>query len=221
MPVKVRVWDLPTRFFHWLLVMCVVGLVATGQLGGAAMRWHFQFGYLMLSLLLFRLVWGCMGGHWSRFSSFLYSPATLWRFIRWQRTPEQSVGHNPLGALSVFAMLGVLLVQVASGLMSDDEISNAGPLSQFVSSYLVNSATNYHKNFGKFLMIGLVLLHVATIFFYFFKRKENLIQPMLTGDKLLSVPMPSARDDTRSRSMALLLFASSVGLVQGLVYFFA
>ena len=221
MPTTVRVWDLPTRLFHWALVVCVIGLITTAQLGGAAMLWHFQLGYLTLSLLLFRIVWGWVGGRWSRFSSFLYSPTALWRYIKQPTAPHPSVGHSPLGALSVFALLAVLLLQVSSGLMSDDEISNAGPLSRFVSGYLVSNATDYHKNIGKFILLGLALLHVAAIFFYLFKKKENLISPMVTGDKQLPSPMPPTRDDARNRLLALLLFLSALGSVQGLVYLLA
>ena len=221
MPTTVRVWDLPTRLFHWALVVCVIGLITTAQLGGAAMLWHFQLGYFTLSLLLFRIVWGWVGGRWSRFSSFLYSPTALWRYIKQPTAPHPSVGHSPLGALSVFALLAVLLLQVSSGLMSDDEISNAGPLSRFVSGYLVSNATDYHKNIGKFILLGLALLHVAAIFFYLFKKKENLISPMVTGDKQLPLPMPPTRDDARNRLLALLLFLSALGSVQGLVYLLA
>lgn len=221
MPTTVRVWDLPIRLFHSALVVCVIGLITTAQLGGAAMLWHFQLGYFTLSLLLFRIVWGWVGGRWSRFSSFLYHPATLWRYIKQPTVPQASVGHSPLGALSVFALLAVLLLQVSSGLMSDDEISNAGPLSRFVSGYLVSNATDYHKNVGKFILLGLALLHVAAIFFYLFKKKENLIRPMVTGDKQLPSPMPPTRDDARNRLLALLLFLSALGSVQGLVYLLA
>lgn len=221
MSTTVRVWDLPTRVFHWVLVACVVGLLTTAQLGGAAMLWHFQLGYLMLSLLLFRLVWGWVGGYWSRFASFLFTPVAIWRYITQPNSSESTPGHNPLGALSVFALLAVLLLQVSSGLMSDDEISNTGPLSRFVSSFIVNNATNYHKNIGKFILIGLVVLHVAAIFFYLLKKKENLIRPMVSGDKQLLMPMPPARDDARSRALALFLFSCSVAMVQGLLYLLA
>lgn len=221
MPITVRIWDLPTRLFHWALVVCVIGLITTAQLGGDAMRWHFQLGYLTLSLLLFRIVWGWVGGRWSRFSSFIYSPTTLWRYIKQQAEPQPSAGHSPLGAMSVFALLAVLLLQIFSGLMSDDEISNAGPLSRFVSGYIVSNATDYHKNVGKFILLGLALLHVSAIFFYLFRKKDNLISPMLTGDKQLASPMPPSRDDTRSRISALLLLLSVLGLVQGLVYLLA
>jgi cytochrome b len=95
MSASVRVWDLPTRLFHWLLVASVLALVTTAQIGGAAMAWHFRFGYTVLSLLMFRIVWGLVGGRWSRFKAFLYSPATVLRYIKGQSEPEHSIGHNP------------------------------------------------------------------------------------------------------------------------------
>ena len=98
---RVRVWDLPTRVFHWSLVFFFAGLVLTGEVGGQAMVWHFRFGYSVLSLLLFRLIWGFVGGRWSRFSAFIAGPATILRYARGEGTAQQSVGHNPLGALSV------------------------------------------------------------------------------------------------------------------------
>ncbi len=209
----VRVWDLPTRVFHWALVACVMGLVTTAQLGGGAMPWHFRCGYTVLSLLLFRMVWGLVGGHWSRFSSFLYSPATVLRYLKGQRAPEHSIGHNPLGSFSVFALLGFLLLQVASGMLSDDEIAAAGPLVRFVSNSWVSSATHYHANIGKLILLGLLVLHIGAILFYRFKKGENLVTPMIRGDKQASIAVQSSRDDGRSRLLASVIFLSCAALV--------
>ena len=110
----VRIWDLPTRLFHWLLVLCVVGLVVSANVGGAWMAWHFRFGYSVLTLLLFRVIWGLIGGHWSRFGSFLYGPASLWRHLRGQSPAAHTAGHSPLGALSVFALRDTDLTKIES-----------------------------------------------------------------------------------------------------------
>ena len=202
---KTRVWDLPTRVFHWALVVCIVGLIITGNVGGNAMVLHFRIGLTVLALLLFRLVWGLVGGHWSRFATFIYSPGSIINYIRGNGKPEHAVGHTPTGAGSVFALLAILLAQVGSGLFSDDEISNAGPLTRFVSTATVNLASNYHKNIGKWIILGLVVLHVAAILVYLW-RKQNLIKPMLHGDKQLPIVAPASRDDAGSRIGALLLF---------------
>jgi cytochrome b len=201
---KVRIWDLPTRIFHWALVLCVTGLAITGTVGGSAMAWHFRFGYVVLALLLFRIIWGLLGGRWSRFAAFLYAPKSLLLYIKGQGRPEHGVGHSPLGALSLFSLLGIHVAQVGTGLLSDDEISFAGPLTSFVSNANVSLATNYHTEIGKWLLLGLVLLHIAAILFYLY-RKQNLVAPMLHGDKALTVDVPPSRDDALSRLAALLV----------------
>ena len=202
---KVRVWDLPTRVFHWVLALCIVGLIITGSVGGNAMVWHFRIGLTVLALLLFRLVWGLVGGRWSRFAAFIYSPRSLINYLKGKGNPEHSVGHSPPGAGSVFALLAILLAQVGSGLISDDEISSAGPLVRFVSGATTNLATNYHKNIGKWIILALVVLHIAAIVFYLI-RKQNLIKPMLHGDKHLAVAVAASRDDAASRIGALVIF---------------
>jgi len=217
MKYTTRVWDLPTRIFHWALVFCVVALVVTGNIGGNAMAWHFRSGYAVLSLLLFRVVWGLIGGRWSRFTSFIYAPSTILSYLKGLGRPEHSVGHNPLGAGSVFAMLFFLLAQVGTGLFSDDDIANSGPLSKFVSNAMVSSATWYHKEVGKRIIVVLVILHVVAILFYLFKKKENLVKTMFHGDKTLPHLLESSRDDARSRTMAGLVFVICVGLVATLI----
>ncbi|MFE8644969.1 cytochrome b/b6 domain-containing protein [Sphingomonas sp. NCPPB 2930] len=212
---KIRVWDLPTRLFHWGLAAAVVGLVVTGRTGGNAMVWHFRFGYAVLALLLFRLVWGFVGGRWSRFASFVSSPAAIGRYLRGQG--GDSAGHSPLGALSVVAMLALLVVQVGTGLMSDDEIAFAGPLSRYVPGDIVGQATGYHKNWGQWLVIGLVALHVVAILFYLLVRRQTLVRPMLHGDRILPAALPASRDDLRSRLVALAVMAACSGAVAWMV----
>lgn len=202
---KVRVWDLPTRIFHWLLVAGVTGLGISGTLGGNAMVWHFRIAYAVLALLLFRLIWGVVGGRWSRFGAFIYSPQSVISYLKGKGRLDHSVGHSPIGAASVFAMLAILLLQVASGLVSDDEIAFAGPLTRFVSNATVSLATNYHANIGKWLLLAVVVLHIAAIIFYLW-RKHNLVGAMLHGDKDLVQPAPASRDDAVSRLGALLIF---------------
>ncbi|WP_298209092.1 cytochrome b/b6 domain-containing protein [Acidovorax sp.] len=208
----VRIWDLPTRLFHWTLAICVVALVITAKVGGNAMEWHFRLGYTVLALLLFRLVWGLIGGRWSRFSAFLYSPARLVRYLRGTPHPEDGVGHSPLGALSVFALLAVLMAQVGTGLLSDDEIAFAGPLTRFVSNAVVGQATGYHKDIGQYLVLGLVALHVLAIIFYARVRRQPLVKPMLGGDKTLPAPATPSRDDAPSRLLALAVLALCAGV---------
>jgi cytochrome b len=212
-----RVWDLPTRLFHWALAFCVACLLITGFLGGNAMPWHFRFGYCVLTLLLFRIVWGFVGGTWSRFSSFIYAPKHVINYLKGRREPLHEVGHNPLGGLSVLAMLAFLLVQVTTGLISDDEISAAGPLTRFVTNATVQQASNYHINIGKVILILLVVTHLLAIVFYLVKKRENLIKPMLHGDKVLPLEVLATRDTLSSRLIALLILAVCTVAVYWLV----
>lgn len=210
-PHKVRIWDLPTRLFHWLLALAVIALVVTAKLGGNAMNWHLALGHVVLALLLFRLLWGLVGGHWSRFASFVHAPATLVRYLRGRGQVQDSAGHSPLGALSVFAMLLALLAQVASGLLSDDEIAFSGPLTRFVSGDMVALATHYHAHWGQYLIYVLTGLHLLAIAWYGFQRR-GLVGAMLTGDKLLPAPVPAARDTAATRLLALALAALAAGI---------
>lgn len=214
---RIRVWDLPTRLFHWSLAACIVGLVITGYTGGSAMNWHARIGYAVLTLLLFRLVWGVVGGRWSRFSSFLYSPGSVVNYLRGQPHPDHLIGHNPLGAGSVFAMLAALLAQVATGLVGDDEISFTGPLNRFVQSSKGLAATWYHKRIGQWIVVGLVLLHVAAVLYYLIRRKDNLIRAMVGGDKTLERQAPESRDTAGTRLFALAVLVGCGAVVAWLV----
>jgi len=217
MKAVVRVWDAPTRVFHWALAVCVVCLVVTAQIGGSAMTWHFRFGYAVLSLLCFRLVWGFVGGHWSRFGSFLYRPSQVLRYVQGRGEATDSVGHNPMGAFSVFALLGFLSLQVGSGLFSDDEIASAGPLVKFVSANWVGNATFYHKEVGKLILLALVALHLAAIAAYLLKKGENLVRPMITGDKTMDFAASSSSDKTADRVKAVVIILSCSALVYAAV----
>lgn len=214
----ITVWDLPTRLFHWLLAAAVVGLIVTGNIGGNAMTWHMRLGYGVFGLLVFRLFWGVLGGHWSRFSVFVPSPARLWAYLR-GAAPSVGLGHNPLGALSVLAMLAMLAAQVASGLVSDDEIAFAGPLTTLVSGDTVSAATQYHKGWGKALLLGLVGLHIAAIVYHQRVRHQPLVQAMLTGEQPTDLPsaVPASQDGLPQRLRALALAALAVALVTWVV----
>ncbi len=216
---RIRVWDLPTRFFHWALVACVVTLVVTGNIGGNLMTWHMRAGYAVLVLLAFRLVWGAVGGYWSRFSTFVPTPARLWAYLKGSPTGSPVLGHNPLGSLSVLAMLTVLGVQVATGLVSDDEIAFSGPLITFVSGATSALATTYHKQYGKLLLLALVVLHICAIVYYQRVKKQRLVAAMLSGDHEVArdVQVKSSADGLVARGLAAAIFAACVAAVWWLV----
>jgi len=207
----VRVWDLPTRLFHVALLSCVGGLFITAHMGGLAMPVHFFLGYLVLSLILFRICWGFLGGHWSRFSQFVPSPRQLLQYVR-KSSQNSEIGHNPLGAISVLIMLLVLLLQVLSGFCSDDEIAAAGPWTSWVHSDWIERCTHYHTDIGQFLLMGLIGMHIAAVLYYKWFQRKNLITPMLTGDKPLPATTIASQDNWKTRLFALLIWCAAFGL---------
>jgi len=180
----------------------VIGLVVTGNVGGNAMVWHFRLGYTVLTLLLFRLVWGFVGGHWSRWSQLALAPRQALAYLR-GLSDRPWPGHNPIGSWSVLLMLLWLLLQVSTGLMSDDEIANAGPLTALVSGATVAAATAWHKGVGKLVLIVLVLGHVAAIAWYRVRKAQALVPAMLHGDKAVPDGVPAARDGAWQRWLAV------------------
>lgn len=200
------IWDLPTRVFHWLLAAAVIALIVTGKIGGDdVIAWHARVGYCVGALLIFRIVWGVAGGYWSRFSSFPPSPARAWKSWRDGKTVDP-VGHSPLGALSVYAMLALLAMQVASGLFAQTKEDFAGPLASLVSNATVHFVTGYHKRVGQLVVIALVSLHVIAIAFYAW-RGRNLVASMWHGRKVVPAGTPSSRDDVRARVLAVVILS--------------
>ena len=185
-PVReIRLWDPLLRGFHWLLAFFVIAAWGLGKFGPLNMTLHFWCGYVVAGLLVFRLLWGFVGPAPARFSHFLRGPRAIGGYMRhmFLREPSHRPGHNPLGALSVIAMLAVLAAQVSTGLVSDpDDYINIGPLASYVSSATRTKAVGWH-DLGASLILILVLLHVAVILFYRFWKREDLIRPMLTGRK--------------------------------------
>lgn len=211
---NVRVWDLPLRLFHWLLAALIIAAIVTENMGGNAMIWHFRVGYAVLTLLAFRLVWGFIGSRYSRFSSFIYSPKALINYLR--NASGHSAGHSPLGALSVFAMLLILLGQALSGLFATDDIAFDGPMVKFANSAWVSRLTWYHTEVSTYLVYFFVGMHVAAIAWYAL-RKRDLVTPMITGDAPIGADAPPARDTAGLRLIALLLLAACAAGVYYLV----
>jgi len=208
---RIRLWDGPTRIFHWLLLLAVATSIVTAQLGGNWMNVHGKAGLCVGGLLVFRLVWGFVGNHYARFSSFVPMPAQVLGYLRgsWQ-----GLGHNPLGALSVLGLLTLLALQVGTGIFGNDEIAFTGPWADRVSEELSLGLTGWHHRFGKLLYV-LVGLHMAAIAFYRLVRRHDLVRPMVTG--YLDVPAQQSVPDERRASWLALAVASVLAVVAVLV----
>ncbi|MFZ5538939.1 MAG: cytochrome b/b6 domain-containing protein [Pseudomonadota bacterium] len=208
----VRIWDLPTRLFHWSLALLVVFSVTTAKIGGNWMDWHMRSGYAVLALLVFRLLWGFAGARSALFAQFVRGPRAVLAYLRAPRgAGERPAGHNPLGGWSVLALLAALLVQASTGLFANDEIATEGPLSKLVSGATSSVMTRIHR-LNQNAIYALVALHLAAIAYYFFAKRENLVVPMVTGDKR-GVAAEPAQDDALMRARAAVLALLAAGLV--------
>jgi cytochrome b len=209
-----QVWDLPVRIFHWTLVAAIVGAYVTNRLGVNYFEYHVWCGYTVLVLVTFRIVWGLIGTRHARFWNFVRGPVTTLRYgfglIR--GTSPHSVGHNPLGALMVLLLLGMLLVQALTGLFGNDEIMNQGPLYGYVSNARSLVLTSLHRKLFYWILAAVALHVLAVIYHQLFKR-ERLVQAMWTGHKPAAiVPAPEAIKDSRWWLALLLAIALSVAL---------
>jgi cytochrome b len=218
----VRVWDLPTRLFHWTLVVLIALQFATAEFGLLSMDWHYRFGYATLALILFRVVWGFVGSQTSRFADFVRGPMTIARYLQTQwsvgaqiKHAQTSVGHNALGGWSVLSMLGVVLLQAISGLFSSDGIDEDGPFSASVSNATVKWMTSLH-HLGETALLILIGLHIAAVLLHWLLKHDNLIAPMFSGRKRIDPARPIS---FAGNGRALLLFAIASAAVAVLAYF--
>ena len=177
-----RIWDVPVRLFHWILALLVISQIVTVSIGGNAMEYHVLGGYAILTLVVFRIIWGVVGTRTARFTQFLRGPGAVLRYLRTIPTAaaEPHAGHNPLGGWSVVAMLLSLLVQAVSGLFADDEIMTTGPLWKYVSENTASLFNVIHET-NALILLALICMHMGAILFYLLRKKQNLIRPMFTG----------------------------------------
>jgi cytochrome b len=211
---RVRVWDLPTRLFHWLLAALVTCSVVTAKLGGLWLDWHMRSGYAILALLVFRLLWGVAGSRHARLVHFVRGPRIVLAYLR-GRHLHDGAGHNPLGALSVVAMIAVLLLQASTGLFTNDGSFTEGPLAKLVSSATGERLSTIHR-WGELAIYALVGLHLAAVFFYLAVKRDNLIGPMITGDRP-GIDAHPARDDPALWLRAAVMLTLAAGLTSYVV----
>lgn len=192
-----RVWDLPTRLFHWTLVATVcTGWWLGDNLSFENINWHFYLGYTTAGLIVFRIIWGFVGPRPSRLLPLFASPSAVLSYAKTlkHREPSHTNGHNPMGGYSVLLIIGTLTTQVTTGLFSEaDDLFSAGPLSSYASRDIV-LLCNYVHELSSSVLLGLVGLHVSIMIFYRFWKRENLVTAMITGRKRIRVQRPEAKD---------------------------
>ncbi len=208
----VKVWDLPTRVFHWSIVLLVLASWFTDRMNWTEL--HFLSGYTMLGMLVFRLLWGVFGSDTSRFAGFLQSPAAAFRHIRhiFVREPDREVGHNAAGGWMVLVLLALLAVQVATGLCANDDVMAEGPLAKYVGKELSDRLGTVHAINFKLIELA-VLAHVCAVLGYALFKRQNLVRPMITGIKRLPACIRPPRLAGPVRAAAAIASAAIVAAV--------
>jgi cytochrome b len=211
-PQRIRLWDLPTRIFHWLLAICVIAALVSGQIGGKLIELHAKIGLVIVGLVVFRLVWGFAGSTYARFAHFFPSPARIKAYLNGE---WRGLGHNPLGALSVLTLIFLLAAQALTGLFANDDIAFVGPLYDLIDRALSDRLTGIHHLVSD-LLIGLAVLHVAAIAFHVRIKKDNLVKPMLTGWKDEALGESASGGGIVALVMALVIAGAAVYGASGL-----
>ncbi|MGO9769751.1 MAG: cytochrome b/b6 domain-containing protein [Roseiarcus sp.] len=216
--VKIVVWDIPTRLFHWLAVALIVAAYATSR--STSMEWHTWAGEALLAILLFRLLWGVFGSQTARFSSFLASPRAaarhLGRLLR--RETDRQVGHNPAGGWMVLLLLALMLGETLSGLYVGKDIAEEGPLSERVPAVVANLIDALHDRYLWDALLVAIAMHLCAILAYAALKRHNLLKPMITGRKTLPAGTSPPRLESAGRALLLLAcgVAATIALVESL-----
>ncbi|HWA59739.1 MAG TPA: cytochrome b/b6 domain-containing protein [Caulobacteraceae bacterium] len=187
-PARAVVWDAPTRLVHWGIALLIPFSWWSAE--NDHLPWHRLSGYAILGLVLFRLAWGVVGAQTARFSDFVRGPGGVLAYLQGRSAPR--AGHNPLGALSVVALLAAVAVQVGLGLFSvDEDYLEPGPLARFVSDDTGRAIAKVH-HLGFNVILALVALHLAAIVIYAVRGKR-LVPAMISGRADLPPGVPAPR----------------------------
>lgn len=210
MKQKLKVWDLPTRLFHWTLAAAAAFMWYSAEAGGNLLVWHLRTGLLILGLVVFRICWGLWGSDTARFANFVRGPKQIKRYLKGGISENEQPGHNPLGALMVLALLAAVLFQVVTGLFAADENTfvNSGYLNGLVGEDAGSTFRTVHTAFFN-ILLGLAVIHIATVFAYKFFKKKNLITPMFSGYKYLEGKLPVLAFAGAAKTAAALAVAAA------------
>lgn len=183
-PKTLKVWDLPVRIFHWSLVILFIAAYVTNSLGPEYFTYHLWTGYAVIVLVSFRILWGLVGTYHARFINFVRNPVatTKYAFSFIKKSDKHYAGHNPLGAVMVVALLLGVLVQALTGLFTNDEIFNVGPLYAYVTDELSLKLTSLHRQIF-YWILGAIVLHILAVVFHVWFKRDNIVKAMFTGKK--------------------------------------
>jgi cytochrome b len=236
---QILIWECPTRIFHWLLVLVILFSFYSGLNGGLQeMEYHKLSGYCALTLVIFRVMWGFVSRGNARFSQFVVGPNAIFDYLKTslqahqlqtaqlqtaQLQTTQPKGHNPLGGLSVIAMLTIILIQTSTGLFANDDIWIEGPLAYLVSEKVSGQLTSVHHLCAWFLG-GLIILHLSAIIFHTLFLKHHLIKTMITGYRdsasqtdSHSLSLPQSQSQSHQYIAALILIFIAASIVYAIV----
>ena len=208
----VRVWDLPVRLFHWLIVALVAAAYATWRLNW--MVWHGWIGDLTLALVLFRLLWGFLGSETARFSQFLTSPRIALQHLKYTflREPDRQVGHNPAGGWMVLLLLALLLAETLTGIYVANDIADVGPLTGIVPAAAADAIDASHAIIWNVLLAAIVL-HVLAIAGYAAVKGQDLVRPLITGMKTLPEPVTAPRMASAARAAVIFAVSAAAAII--------
>ncbi|PKI17889.1 cytochrome b/b6 domain-containing protein [Colwellia sp. 12G3] len=179
---KHLIWDLPLRIFHWSFAVTILACWYTAEQGADLVEIHMKLGFVAITLIVFRVLWGLIGPKHARFSQFVPSPKTLLSYLRKSKSDKTTPGHNPLGAMMVILMILLISTQAISGLFINDDVFSSGPYYGSISNGLEKIMRLLHHNTFDF-MIAAIGLHLAAVAYYWRVKKQNLVLPMITGKK--------------------------------------
>jgi cytochrome b len=206
---QVQVWDFAVRVFHWLLVALIAFMWWSGRQKGDWMSYHFYAGYAILTLIVFRIIWGFVGGTHARFADFIYGPSAIIVYLKTlpSRTAAKFAGHNPVGGWSVVLMILCVGVQVGTGLFaSNDDTGFEGPLVKLVSGAMSGTLTSIHR-ISINVLLAVIAVHISAVVYYLVYKKENLIAPMISGKKHLPETLAAAERRIGGSGRALVVLA--------------
>ncbi len=228
---SVRTWDLPTRLFHWTLVALVISAYVSFRfaeaLGDHQLKWHRANGMAIITLLTWRILWAFAGSSTSRIATFAYSPNAAARYAidLMAGRKRRFLGHNPLGAYVVIALVALAVTQASLGLFTVEHNDiTAGPLYRLVSEDATKLASRWHRILFYNVLLPAIALHITANLLYTFVKREPLIQAMVTGRKPIQSPTDVFEDQravqivTRPLLRASVLLALSAAIVVGPVY---